>query len=243
MKLQKHLIFGAYGGIGQALSRLLVQNGHSVYLVGRDEAKLKALSAELQQPYACCDLTDITQVDATLVKVHDHIGQVDGVVNLVGSIVLKPAHLLSQQDWINCINTNLTSAFAVVRAIAKHQTGYPTSVVLLSTAAAHLGFANHEAISAAKSGVEGLMKSAACSYAKQALRFNCVAPGLVHTGLTEHIFKNQRGLEYSQGLHPLQRLGEPGDIANAINFLLAADNNWITGQVLTVDGGLSTLKY
>jgi 3-oxoacyl-[acyl-carrier protein] reductase len=101
---------------------------------------------------------------------------------------------------------------------------------------------NHEAIAAAKSGIEGLVLSAAATYAAKKIRINAVAPGLVKTPLTERIWKNERSAEASLALHPLQRFGEPNDVAEAILFLASKENSWITGQVLGVDGGLGALK-
>ena len=116
------------------------------------------------------------------------------------------------------------------------------SVVLFSSAVHAIGLANHEAIAAAKAGVVGLAKSAAATYASAGLRFNVVSPGLVATPLTEKITCQPRARAYSLSMHPLGRLGEPDDIARAVIFLLDPCNTWITGQVFSIDGGLSSLK-
>lgn len=239
---QKVIVFGASGGVGSVLCQQLVDDGHQLILAGRNEEKLSELGNRLQQSVKICDGTQLAEVEQVITDAKEDWGVIDGVVNLIGSIMLKPAHLLTEKDFHNCLQTNLMSAFAVVRSLTKCQMDKPSVTVLMSTAAAHLGMANHEAIAAAKMGVEGLMKAAACSYAKNGLRFNCVAPGLTKTPLTERIFANEKGREYSQSLHPVGRLGKPEDIANAIRFLLSKDNDWISGQVFTIDGGLSTLK-
>jgi NAD(P)-dependent dehydrogenase (short-subunit alcohol dehydrogenase family) len=116
------------------------------------------------------------------------------------------------------------------------------SVVLVSTAAARTGIANHEAIAAAKGGVQGLMLSAAATYAARGLRFNCVAPGLTRTPLTAKLTANDASEKASLAMHALGRLGEPEDIARAICWLLDPANDWVTGQVLGVDGGLANLR-
>ena len=116
------------------------------------------------------------------------------------------------------------------------------SIVLISSAAAGIGLANHEAIAAAKSGIEGLVRSAATTYAARKVRVNAVAPGLVQTPMTEKITSNERSRSFSVALHPLGRLGEPKDIASAITWLLSPDQGWVTGQVIGVDGGLGKLK-
>jgi NAD(P)-dependent dehydrogenase (short-subunit alcohol dehydrogenase family) len=116
------------------------------------------------------------------------------------------------------------------------------AIVLVSTAAAAIGLANHEAIAAAKAGVEGLARSAAATYAARRIRVNCVAPGLVRSALTARITGNESALKASLAMHPLGRVGEPADVARALEFLLDPANDWITGQVLGVDGGLGMLK-
>jgi len=116
------------------------------------------------------------------------------------------------------------------------------SVVLVSTAAARTGIANHEAIAAAKGGVQGLMLSAAATYAARGLRFNCVAPGLTRTPLAAKIIASEASEKASLAMHALGRLGEPGDVARAIYWLLDPANDWVTGQILGVDGGLANVR-
>jgi NAD(P)-dependent dehydrogenase (short-subunit alcohol dehydrogenase family) len=116
------------------------------------------------------------------------------------------------------------------------------SVLLFSSAAGRVGLANHEAIAAAKAGIIGLTLSAAATYAQRKLRVNCIAPGLVQTAMSEKITSNQSAAAFSRALHPLGRLGEPGDIAPLAALLLSDEGSWITGQVFGVDGGLATVK-
>ena len=104
------------------------------------------------------------------------------------------------------------------------------------------GMINHEAIAAAKAGVVGLAQSAAATYARYNIRVNCVAPGLTRTPLTASLTKNELALKGSTALHPLGRIGEPHQVASAIAWFLEPENDWVTGQVLAVDGGLSTLQ-
>lgn len=237
-----HLVFGANGDIGSALARRLHASGSRLALAGRNEAGLAALGAELEAPWLLCDCTMPAEVDAAVAKAHDLHGRLDGVAHCVGSILLKPAHLTTDGDWAATLAVNLTSAFHVVRAAARQMGRTGGSVVLVSTVAAQRGLANHEAIAAAKSGVEGLMRAAAATYARQGLRFNAVAPGLTRTKLAQAITGNEAALKYSTALHPLGRIGEPEDVASAIAWLLAPEQAWITGQVIAVDGGLSRVQ-
>jgi len=116
------------------------------------------------------------------------------------------------------------------------------AVVLISSAAAMTGLANHEAIAAAKAGIIGLAQSAAATYASNGLRFNVVAPGMVESPLTAQLTSNEALLNASKSMHVLGRIGKPNDIAQAILFLLNPSNDWITGQVIAVDGGLSRIR-
>ena len=112
----------------------------------------------------------------------------------------------------------------------------------MSTAVTNLGLSNHELIVSAKAGIEAMVRSASVSYSRKLLRFNAIAPGLVDTPLTKKITGNPAALEISKKMHILNRIGKPKDISNMIKFLINPDNNWITGQTFTVDGGLSSTK-
>jgi NAD(P)-dependent dehydrogenase (short-subunit alcohol dehydrogenase family) len=121
------------------------------------------------------------------------------------------------------------------------QKGEGGSIVFVSSAAALNGMANHEAIAAAKAGVVGLSRSAAATYASRGIRVNCVAPGLVRSQMTEKMLSNSMTEEVSRSMHAVGRLGEPSDVASMIQWLLTPENSWVSGQVFSVDGGLSSL--
>ena len=116
------------------------------------------------------------------------------------------------------------------------------SIVLVSSAAAQIGLANHEAIAAAKAGVIGLTRAAAASYSRQGIRVNAVAPGLVRTKLTARLTSSPQAEQTSIAMHALGRIGEPEDVASAIAWLLDSDQSWVTGQVIGVDGGLGSIR-
>ncbi len=223
------LVIAASSGIGQATVELLKDAGHTVFTTARNNQKIN--------PDAVLDATDFNAVS----EVFSQAGEIDGVVNCSGSLLLKSAHLTSKEQFQNVIDASLTTAFATVRAAGKHMTK-GGSVVLVSSAAALEGLAHHEAIAAAKAGVVGLTLSAAATYASSNLRVNAVAPGLTETPLTASLFANESARKLSESMHALGRLGKPQDIARAIVFLLDPKNNWITGQILAVDGGLSCIR-
>jgi len=239
---QSYVIFGAYGGIGSALCRRLAKKGARLLLAGRDEVRLSTLAAELGAETFCLDACNLQQVESCIRRAAELHGPTIGVANCVGSLLLRPAHLLSEEEWDATVATNLKSAFAVVRGAAITMAQQGGSVVLLSTAAAHIGLANHEAISAAKAGIEGLALAASASYASKGIRVNCVAPGMTRTPLTAKLLRNEMMAKTSAGMHALGRIGEPNEIASAIEWLLDPEQSWVTGQVIGVDGGLSRIR-
>ena len=240
--MQSCVVFGAYGGVGSALARRLAMKGWQLLLAGRDETRLASLAAETGAHTFVVDATSFKHVEGCLNHAADVFGQVSGVANCVGSLLLKPAHLLSEEEWSSTIGTNLSSAFAVVRAAATAMMQQGGSIVLVSTAAARVGLANHEAISAAKAGIEGLALAASASYAAKGIRVNCVAPGMTRTPLTAKLLKNEAIAKASAGMHALGRIGTPEEIASAIYWLLDSEQNWVTGQVIGVDGGLARIR-
>ena len=232
------LIIGATGGIGTALSHRLAAGGWDLALAARSEEKLRDLAAEVDAEWVTIDATSFAEID----RAFDAFADITAVVNLVGSIILKPAHATSEDDFQKTLDLNLKSAFGVVRAAGRRLRRHGGSVVLSSTCAASVGLANHEAIAAAKAGVEGLMRAAAATYASARIRINAVAPGLVRTPLSAHITGNEPALKASLAMHPLGRIGEPDDIARAIEFLLDPASDWITGQTIGIDGGLARVR-
>ena len=236
------VVFGASGGIGASLVRKLAAGEATVVAAARDRGRLAHQDFPSAVRLATCDVGDAEQIAACLEFAQDEGGgRVQGVALCVGSILLKPAHMTTDAEWGEVLDKNLSSVFRVARAAVKAMKR-GGSVVFCSSAAAAVGLPNHDAISAAKAGVEGLMRSAAATYAARGVRFNAVAPGLVRTPLSAAITGNERALQHSEAMHPLGRIGEPEEVAAAIAWLLDPANSWITGQVLRVDGGMAALR-
>lgn len=237
-----YLVFGATGGIGSSLCHRLFARGARLAIAARDGERLKALTGTIDAISYPLDATHLDEVDACVREVVQTFGRLDGIANCVGSLLLKPAHATTEEEWVSTLAANLTSAFAIVRSGARVMLSSGGSIVLVSSAAARIGLANHEAIAAAKAGVIGLVLSAAASYAPRGIRVNCVAPGLVRTPLTSRLISGETALKASTALHAIGRIGEPEDVAAAIEWFLSSEQSWVTGQVLGVDGGLAHVR-
>jgi NAD(P)-dependent dehydrogenase (short-subunit alcohol dehydrogenase family) len=244
------LIFGASGGVGAELARALLARpgGARVALAGRDDARLAELAAALGPGAAALPaggVLDAADVERQVAEAAALLGgRLDGVASCVGSVLLKSLHATTPAEFDAILQTNLYSSFNVLRAAVKRlmrQEG-GGAVALCSSAVAAHGLANHEAIAAAKGGLEAMARSAAATYASKGVRINCVAPGLTRTPMTARITGSEAALKASVAMHALGRIGEAGDVARALAFLLDPAQGHITGQTLAVDGGLSSLR-
>ena len=241
-----YVILGAAGGIGSAIARALANDGATLVLAGRSADRLAPLATSLgadAQAVAVevVDAADFAAVEALVAGAAARHGRIAGLVNAVGSILLKPAHLTSEAELAETLRLNVQTAFAAVRAAGRVMT-QGGSVLLFSSAAAEAGLPNHEAIAAAKGAVSGLVRSAAATYAPRKLRVNALAPGLVATPLAARITGNPASLAASVAMHPAGRIGAPEDLAAPARWLLDPASDWVTGQVIPVDGGMARLR-
>ncbi len=243
-----YLLLGATGGIGSAVAHRLADDGAKLILGARTESDVNDLAAETEGDALSLDATEFGEVQNAVSHATDTYGRLDGVANFVGSILLKPAHLTSLDEYRTQIEKNLDTAFNTVKASARPMMREGGSIVLMTSAVARTGLKNHEAIAAAKGGVAGLMRAAAATYSGRGVRVNAVAPGLVGSGeestsrMSEQILSSEAGRKQSEQMHALGRVGEPEDVAPAVTWLLDPDTDWVTGQVIGVDGGLGTVR-
>lgn len=232
------LIFGATGGVGEALARRLQARGVGLHLAARDEGRLASLTGELGCASTVCDVLISDQIAAAVQAAGPEL---EGLVFAVGSIDLAPLKRIGREAMRAAFELNAISAAEAVRlALPALQAGQG-SVVLFSTVAAAQGFQNHAMIAAAKGAVESLVVSLAADLAPN-VRINAVAPSLMRTPLGEVFTMDEKLTAAIAGLHPLGRVGEAQDAAALADFLVGPEAGWITGQVFRVDGGRSTVR-
>lgn len=233
------LIFGATGGIGEALARRLARQGRSLFLSARSEGKLAGLAKELGAAYEAVDVMT-GAIEQTVARAAGSNG-LSGLAYCVGSIVIKPLRQTTPDDFLDAFRLNTLGAAIAVKAAHGALAAASGPVVLVSTVAVAQGFTGHSAISAAKGGIEGLTRALAAEFAPK-VRVNAVAPSLVRTPLAAPITNNEALAKGVAQLHALPRIGEPEDIAAMAAFLLGDESSWITGQVFPVDGGRSRVR-
>lgn len=234
------IIYGGSGGIGSAIARNLHTIGAELHLVGRSEEKLKGLSTELEASYTTGDVCNET----LFTEVHkDFAGPVDGIVYSVGTITLGSIRRLTGADFLQDFKVNAMGAALAIKAglpSLKKSKGSP-SIVLFSSIAVTQGFSFHGSIGMAKGAVSGLTLSLAAELAPK-IRVNAIAPSLTRTPLSEKILTNDQIATAVTDLHPLKKLGTGEDIASLAAYLLSDEAAWITGQIINIDGGRSTLR-
>jgi NAD(P)-dependent dehydrogenase (short-subunit alcohol dehydrogenase family) len=236
------LIAGARGGIGRALTEAVQRRGWTPVLVGRDPAELRAGAAGGATIVA--DLSTPEGARAALETCVREHGVPRGFANCAGALFVAPLHRTDEAQYRACLRANLDTSFFGLKAWveALRAAKVPGAAVLVSSVAARIGVPNHEAIAAAKSAVEGLVRSAAATYAADGLRINAVAPGLVDTPAAGPFLRSEAGRRTMAAQYPLGRIGQAREIAAAIAWLLSDDAAWTTGQVLGVDGGFTAVR-
>ena len=215
------LIIGGNTGIGAALNEQLTSEGAETILISRSQGGLDVTAAEPNFP----------TID----------GAIDALVYCPGSINLKPFRGLKMADFEHDMNVNY---FGAVKTIKQYMPNLKesenASIVLFSTVAVQKGMPFHSSIAGAKGAIEGLTRALAAEYAP-AVRVNCIAPSLTDTPLAEKLLRNEKQREGAESRHPLKAIGEAADVANMVNFLISDKASWMSGQIIGVDGGMSSL--
>ncbi len=230
--MKTYVVFGGSRGIGAALVSILLKDGHSVLNVSRNDSEENHVNLFYHS-------LDVLEQDwASLPPLQE----IHGLAYCPGSIDLKPLRRVSVEDMEEAMDVNL---YGALRAI---QWAYPVmrktpnaAVVLFSTVAVSQGMPFHTVVASAKGAVEGFTKSLAAEFAPK-VRVNCIAPSLTDTELAGDLLRDDKRREASAERHPLKRIGQREDIAHAAQYLLGEESSWVTGQVLHVDGGMSSIR-
>lgn len=227
------LIIGASSGIGHALAQQLQAQGANLFTAGRTQPD------GIQSTHMPWDVTQAAAVDA-LTQLPDVL---HGLVYCPGTINLNSFQRLTLNDYRRDFEINVLGAVSVIHAnYAALKKSKSASVVLFSTVAAKLGMGMHSSVSVAKSAVEGLTKSLAAELAPFNVRVNALAPSLTDTPLAASLLSDDNKRESGKKRHPLNRYGNPQDIAGMAAYLLTDQASWITGQIIGIDGGMGSLK-
>ena len=231
--MSKHyLIIGASSGIGLHLTNDLLEQGHEVIALSRTEGNWTSTDRLTHIPF---DVSEPQTMDFSL-------DVLDGFAYCPGSINLKPFHRLNRADFQADLDINLLGAIETLQqALPYLKKADKSSVVFFSTVAVSQGMGFHASIAAAKGALEGLTRSLAAELAPK-IRVNCIAPSIINTPLANKLLSTPEKIEASAKRHPLHSVGVPEDIAGMASFLLSDRSQWMTGQILHVDGGLSSVK-
>lgn len=231
--MSNYLIIGGSSGIGKALADQLAREGHQVFATYHSNEVGSPASNLSYHPL------DVLQDDWKLDFLPDEL---HGLVYCPGSINLKPFHRIKPAEFDADFALQVTGAVkAIQAALPRLKSSGNASVVLFSTVAVQSGFPFHAQVAASKGAVEGLARAVAAEYAPK-IRVNCIAPSLTDTPLAGRLLSSDEKKEANAQRHPLKKIGQPEDIAEMAAFLLSDKASWISGQVLHVDGGMSSLK-
>lgn len=231
METKNIAVIGASKGIGLALIQKLAQQGHQVLAIYSQTTPTFEHQNVKWQYYSVADgqLLEIPEV-------------LDGLVYCPGTISLKPFNRFSAQDFLADYQLQVIGATQTIQtALPALKKSAQASVVLFSTVAVQQGLPFHSLVSASKGALEGLTRALAAEFAPK-IRVNAIAPSLTNTPLAENLLNSDAKREANAARHPLKRVGEPTDIANMAAFLLSDEASWLSGQILHVDGGISTLR-
>jgi len=227
--MKQLLVIGGTKGIGLASTQVLLNQGHNVHVWARNVIDIQGVTVIANDVTGNLNLGELPEV-------------LDGVVYCPGNINLKPFHRLTAEDFTRDWQLNVLGAVTTLQAVMPWlKKSDNASVVLFSTVAVSVGMPFHASTASAKAAIEGLTKSLAAEWAPK-IRVNAIAPSLTNTPLAERLLSSEEKIDAAAKRHPLQRIGSPEEMAAMVAFLLSDESRWITGQVLHVDGGLSSVK-
>ena len=238
MNKKKIIIIGGTGAIGSSLAEEVICHDFEPVLLARNKDNLELISKKLNCNFFVCDVLDTEKLSQIFKDLGDDIY---GLAYCVGSINLKPLKLTKEEDFIESFKINTLGAINSIKFSQSSLIKNHGSILLFSTMAVQQGFANHSIISTAKGGVEGLPLSLAAELAPN-VRVNCIAPSLTISNMSKNLIQNEKIKKAIEDMHPIQKIGVGKDFSHIGSYLLSEENKWITGQILHIDGGRSSLR-
>ena len=237
------LVTGGSRGIGFAIAKILSDNGATVVITSKNSEKIKQAEAKISNSFGItCDIKKKNEVQNVLDQTIKKFGKLDILVNNAGIFPkIKLLHEIEEEEWNEVLDVNLTGQFRFTKEAIPHLQKTSGCIINISSDAglkAYQGF-NADAYSASKAALIVLTKCWALEYAKNKIRVNCICPGVVDTDMTKPFLKNQKDIEFMNNEHPLGRIGQPEEIGKSVLYFASDDALWITGAILTVDGGES----
>lgn len=230
--MQNILIIGGSSGIGKELAHSLSSDGINVYATYNNNKQNDENNLTYNQLDVLSENFDFDYLPETL----------DGIVYCPGSINLKPFARISEESFLDDYKLQVIGAIkSIQQVLPRLKKGNNSSIVLFSTVAVQTGFNFHSQVSSSKGAIEGLTRALAAEFAPT-IRVNAIAPSITDTPLAQNLLNNDKKIEDNSKRHPLNRVGTANDIANMAKFLLSEDSSWITGQIMKVDGGISTIR-
>lgn len=243
------LVTGSSRGIGKELARGLADAGASIVLHGRDADRLAATAKEFSEVYgsqrihsACFDVTDDQAVRTNIGKIEEAIGALDILVNNAGIQHRVPLLDLAVQDWQRVLDTNLTSAFLVGRAVARGMVQRGAGKIInICSVQTDLARPTIAAYTAAKGGLRNLTRAMTAEWAGSGLQINGIAPGYIHTEMTQNLVDDEQFNSWILGRTPAGRWGTVADLAGPAVWLASDGSSFVNGQTIFIDGGMSVV--
>lgn len=230
--MQNYLVIGGSSGIGDAITKELSKNGNMLFSSYKNNAKETTEGIHYFYLDVLSAIHDINFLPDTI----------DGIVYCPGAINLKPFARISTEDFMQDYQLQVIGAIKIIQQILPRlKNAGSASIVLFSTVAVQTGFNFHSLVASSKGAIEGLTKALAAELAPK-IRVNCIAPSITNTPLAATLLNSEVKVAANAQRHPLKKIGTPEDIASLACFLLSNKSTWITGQIMHVDGGMSTIK-
>ena len=236
------LITGVSRGIGLGIAKEFIQNDYFVFGTSRSKFDLSKALESNNCKHLIVDVNDRDSIASLMKDIPGENNTLDCLVNNAGIFPkIKQLHKIDEEEWNEVLDVNLTGQFRFTKEAIPHLQKTSGCIINISSDAglkAYQGF-NADAYSASKAALIVLTKCWALEYAKDKIRVNCICPGVVDTDMTKPFLKNQKDIDFMNNEHPLGRIGQPEEIGKAVLYFTSDDASWVTGAVLTVDGGES----